>query len=115
MRLLLLLLLISCGKDDPPPAASAPACQNVQFLGRWTEQGGTDVLTFNADCSATGSECGYKMTFTPINSNDETTLKVISNNGDPLCLDPDTYTCEVDVAGNLLGFDCGFGVFIYEK
>jgi hypothetical protein len=114
---ILALLSTSCGKSDSPApvVVAAPACSNVQFLGTWTEPGSGDVLTLNANCTATTTECGQKFTFTVPDTNDEIIVVISEYNGDLACLPPGTYTCAFDVSGNQLGFDCGSGVFIYEK
>ncbi|TXH50276.1 MAG: hypothetical protein E6Q97_20820 [Desulfurellales bacterium] len=98
--------------------SSGGACAESAVVGTWKGDIGDieDTIQFKADCTGTSTACEMIFEY-PAVTGDTGIVKVdvSATNGESYCLPVGETACEYEVAGDLMGFNCGNSTLIYEK
>lgn len=111
------LILTGCGSNSgSAPASSGGACSSSVLKGTWQHANGSS-LTFNQDCTGTGSYCESNFTYPNVTAASGDALVTISNTNTRSGCSPAgaATACVYSISGNALAFNCGAGVSNYTR
>lgn len=125
MRYLFLLLLTGCAASGGPSASNggnpSAAGSCVHDVARsWIIASIGETINLSQNCTGYTVLCGMQFTYTKPTATGQSTVTVISNNGNPGCTPPGTYSCTMNLYGyshgqyGLMGLNCGAGEVVYD-
>lgn len=124
--LTMLLFLTGCaagsgsgGGSTGGSAGSSGSC--VHDVARsWIIASIGETINLSQNCTGYTVLCGMQFTYTKPTATGQSTVTVISNNGNPGCTPPGTYSCTMNLYGyshgqyGLMGLNCGAGEVVYD-
>ena len=113
------VLLSACGSSSSSPAATG-ACASSLFVGSWAGSvaGNADVMTLNADCTASSLYCVASFTYPNVTTTSgNAAIKTISTSGKTGCAPVGDMTCGyvLSNSNNTLAFSCTAGTLTYTR
>lgn len=98
------------------------ACSDSPIVGSWTNEAGSQTLTFNGACGYSDNSCGHVGTYPAITSNSgnvDITITAVATSAPAGCLTTGTHNCEYEIAESggdtALGIFCGGSELVYVK
>lgn len=109
------LILSGCGSNSGGTnQSSGGSCSSSILTGTW--KNAVDTLTFNADCSGTGSGCQSSFTFPNVSAaSGEAIVNITSSLTKSGCSSVGQTKCVYVVNSNVLTFNCGAGTASYTR
>jgi len=99
------------------PATSGSCVHDV--ARSWVITSISETINLSQNCTGYTVVCGMQFTYTKPNASGQTTINVISTNGNSGCYPPGVYNCTMTLSGyshgkyNFMALNCGAGDTIY--
>lgn len=113
---IMILSITNCAQSSS--SNQVGACSGHPLVGKWKY--GSDILTFNDDCTGSNLTCEYKFTWDKSALTSETTIINLTSAKDLnyVCAKPgniEVYAQRYNVAEEVLHIDDGYNYYVYGR